>query len=147
MDAQLAVVVLLVGLALVFDYINGFHDAANSIATVVSTRVLSPGQAVIWAAFFNFVAAFAFGTAVAKTVGSGMIDLKVVTFVGDLRRPARRDRLEPDHLVPRAAHELVARAVRRLRRRGGGQGRLRRDHRRRLDQDADLHRRSRRSSA
>src|SRR3954463_14168149 len=80
MDLQLAIVVLLVGLALVFDYINGFHDAANSIATVVSTRVLSPGRAVIWAAVFNFVAAFVFGTAVAKTVGSGMIDLKVVTF-------------------------------------------------------------------
>src|SRR6187455_2517983 len=66
--------------ALIFDYINGFHDAANSIATVVSTRVLSPAQAVAWAAFFNFVAAFLFGTAVAKTVGSGMVDLSVVTF-------------------------------------------------------------------
>src|SRR5437764_10024673 len=66
--------------ALVFDYLNGFHDAANSIATVVSTRVLSPGQAVLWAAFFNFVAAFGFGTAVAKTIGSGMIDAKVITF-------------------------------------------------------------------
>src|SRR5947208_16091971 len=70
----------LIGVALVFDYINGFHDAANSIATVVSTRVLSPGKAVIWAAFFNFVAAFTFGTAVAKTVGSGMIDIRIVTF-------------------------------------------------------------------
>jgi PiT family inorganic phosphate transporter len=79
MDALL-VVILLVALALVFDYINGFHDAANSIATVVSTRVLTPGQAVVWAAFFNFVAAFAFGTAVAATVGKGMIDIKVVTF-------------------------------------------------------------------
>src|SRR2546423_5475896 len=66
--------------ALVFDYINGFHDAANSIATVVSTRVLTPGRAVIWAAFFNFVAAFGLGTAVAQTVGAGMIDLSVVTF-------------------------------------------------------------------
>ncbi len=66
--------------ALIFDYINGFHDAANSIATVVSTRVLSPGKAVIWAAFFNFVAAFGFGTAVAKTVGAGMVDLNIVTF-------------------------------------------------------------------
>src|SRR5471030_818222 len=74
------VVAALVGVALVFDYINGFHDAANSIATVVSTRVLSPGNAVMWAAFFNFVAAFTFGTAVAKTVGSGMIDIKIVTF-------------------------------------------------------------------
>ena len=70
----------LILIALVFDYINGFHDAANSIATVVSTRVLSPGQAVIWAAFFNFVAAFTFGTAVAKTIGKGMIDLDAVTF-------------------------------------------------------------------
>src|SRR5947208_16038692 len=73
-------VVGLIAVALFFDYINGFHDAANSIATVVSTRVLSPGKAVIWASFFNFVAAFTFGTAVAKTVGSGMIDVKVVTF-------------------------------------------------------------------
>jgi PiT family inorganic phosphate transporter len=80
MDSQLAIVVLLVGMALVFDYINGFHDAANSIATIVSTRVLSPGKAVIWAAFFNFIAAFGFGTAVARTVGSGMIDLEVVSF-------------------------------------------------------------------
>src|SRR5215470_11107273 len=64
--------------ALVFDYLNGFHDAANSIATVVSTRVLSPGQAVVWAAFFNFVAAFTFGVGVAKTVGSGMIDINSV---------------------------------------------------------------------
>jgi len=69
----------LILVALIFDYINGFHDAANSIATVVSTRVLSPGKAVIWAAFFNFAAAFLVGTAVAKTVGSGMVDLKVVT--------------------------------------------------------------------
>ena len=77
---ELAIVVTLIAVALIFDYINGFHDAANSIATVVSTRVLSPGQAVVWAAFFNFVAAFGFGTAVAKTVGSGMIDINVVTF-------------------------------------------------------------------
>src|SRR5512132_1865764 len=74
------IVAALIGVALFFDYVNGFHDAANSIATVVSTRVLSPGKAVIWAAFFNFVAAFTFGTAVAKTVGSGMVDVKIVTF-------------------------------------------------------------------
>jgi PiT family inorganic phosphate transporter len=80
MDPQFLVVVLLIAVALAFDYINGFHDAANSIATVVSTRVLSPGKAVVWAAFFNFVAAFGFGTAVAKTVGSGMIDISAVTF-------------------------------------------------------------------
>ena len=77
---EFAIVAALIGVALIFDYINGFHDAANSIATVVSTRVLSPGKAVIWAAFFNFVAFFAFGTAVAKTVGAGMIDIRVVTF-------------------------------------------------------------------
>lgn len=64
--------------ALVFDFFNGFNDAANSIATIVSTRVLSPRKAVIWAAFFNFVAAFTFGTAIAKTVGSGMIRLDAV---------------------------------------------------------------------
>src|SRR5204862_4729102 len=74
------IVVSIILVALVFDYINGFHDAANSIATVVSTRVLSPGKAVVWAAAFNFVAAFAFGTAVAKTVGSGLVDVRIVTF-------------------------------------------------------------------
>ena len=79
MDHTLLAVLTLIVVALVFDYINGFHDAANSIATVVSTRVLSPGKAVVWAAFFNFVAAFGFGTAVAQTVGSGMVDLKVVS--------------------------------------------------------------------
>ena len=80
MDANLLAVVALIVVALVFDYINGFHDAANSIATVVSTRVLTPGKAVIWAAFFNFIAAFTFGTAVAKTVGSGLVDINIVTF-------------------------------------------------------------------
>src|SRR5215510_4718829 len=80
MDHTLLAVLALIAIALIFDYINGFHDAANSIATVVSTRVLTPGKAVIWAAFFNFVAAFGFGTAVAQTVGSGMVDLSVVTF-------------------------------------------------------------------
>ena len=64
--------------ALVFDYLNGFHDAANSIATVVSTRVLSPGKAVLWAAFFNFAAAFGFGVGVAKTIGKDMIDIERV---------------------------------------------------------------------
>src|SRR5438105_9523878 len=65
--------------ALIFDFLNGFHDAANSIATVVSTRVLSPRLAVLWAAFFNFAAAFFLGTAVAKTIGKGMIRLDDVT--------------------------------------------------------------------
>src|SRR4051794_24644078 len=80
MDSNFLPVAGLIFVALVFDYINGFHDAANSIATVVSTRVLSPGKAVIWAAVFNFIAAFTFGTAVAKTVGSGLVDIHIVTF-------------------------------------------------------------------
>jgi PiT family inorganic phosphate transporter len=71
-------IIFIILVALVFDFLNGFHDAANSIATVVSTRVLSPQKAVLWAAFFNFVAAFVMGTAVAKTMGKGMIDIAVV---------------------------------------------------------------------
>jgi inorganic phosphate transporter, PiT family len=79
MSHETAVLAFIILVALVFDFLNGFHDAANSIATVVSTRVLSPQKAVLWAAFFNFVAAFVLGTHVAKTLGSGMIDLKVVS--------------------------------------------------------------------
>ncbi len=75
---MLSIVVFIVLVALVFDFINGFHDAANSIATVVSTRVLTPLQAVVWAAFFNFVAAFGFGVHVATTVGKGVVDPGVV---------------------------------------------------------------------
>jgi len=71
--------VLIIAIALIFDYINGFHDAANSIATVVATRVLTPFQAVLWAAFFNFAAAFLFGTAVARTVGKDFVNLDLVT--------------------------------------------------------------------
>jgi PiT family inorganic phosphate transporter len=70
----LTLVVFIVLVALIFDFINGFHDAANSIATVVSTRVLTPLQAVVWAAFFNFVAAFGFGVQVARTVGRGVVE-------------------------------------------------------------------------
>jgi PiT family inorganic phosphate transporter len=73
------ILLVIIGVALVFDYINGFHDAANSIATIVSTRVLTPGQAVLWAAFFNFAAVAIVGTSVAKTVGKGMVDLELVT--------------------------------------------------------------------
>jgi inorganic phosphate transporter, PiT family len=74
----LSLVLFIVLVALIFDFINGFHDAANSIATVVSTRVLTPLQAVIWAAFFNFVAAFGFGVHVANTVGKGVVDSAIV---------------------------------------------------------------------
>jgi PiT family inorganic phosphate transporter len=72
MTASFIFVLCLIALALLFDYINGFHDAANSIATVVSTRVLSPGMAVVWAAFFNFAAFAVFGTRVAKAIGDGV---------------------------------------------------------------------------
>jgi PiT family inorganic phosphate transporter len=79
LNTGLVLVTITVLVALTFDFLNGFHDAANSIATVVSTRVLPPKLAVLWAAFFNFVAAFLLGTAVAKTIGKGMIDLSIVT--------------------------------------------------------------------
>src|SRR5215472_19129178 len=78
MTSSLPLVVLIILVALAFDYINGFHDAANSIATVVSTRVLTPLQAVAWAAFFNVVAAFGFGVQVATTVGKGVVQSTVV---------------------------------------------------------------------
>jgi PiT family inorganic phosphate transporter len=78
MSTTLIFVFLIIFIALVFDYINGFHDAANSIATVVSTRVLSPGAAVVWAAFFNFIAFLVLGEAVAKTIGKDMVDIQSV---------------------------------------------------------------------
>lgn len=78
MDVSLGFVLFIVIVALVFDFLNGFHDAANSIATVVSTRVLPPKYAVAWAAFFNFIAAFAFGVHVAMTIGTGIIQPSVV---------------------------------------------------------------------
>src|SRR5213592_1060344 len=72
------ILALLILVALAFDFMNGFHDAANSIATVVSTRVLTPRAAVAWAAFFNFVAAFGFGVAVATTIGKGIVNPEVM---------------------------------------------------------------------
>lgn len=77
-DLTLISVIFIIGLALAFDFVNGFHDAANSIATVVSTRVLTPLQGVVWAATFNFIAAFTFGTAVAHTIGGELIDINRV---------------------------------------------------------------------
>jgi len=76
---SLAFVVIVILIALAFDFTNGMHDAANSVSTVVSTRVLSPKQAVVWAAFFNFVAFLIFGTHVANTIGEGMVDVNLVT--------------------------------------------------------------------
>ena len=76
---MVAYVVAIVLIAFIFDFIKGFHDSANSIATIVGTRVLTPLAAVAWAALFNFIALFTVGTAVAKTVGAGMIDIDIVT--------------------------------------------------------------------
>jgi PiT family inorganic phosphate transporter len=79
MDLNLVYIGIIILVALAFDFTNGMHDAANSISTIVSTRVLTPKQAIVWAAFFNFIAFLVFGTAVAKTIGSGMIDINTVT--------------------------------------------------------------------
>src|SRR5438128_3809240 len=76
--ASLGAVVLLIAIALAFDFLNGFHDAANSIATVVSTRVLRPHYAVAWAAFFNFIAFLVFGLHVAETVGRGIVEANII---------------------------------------------------------------------
>ena len=78
MEQAIVVMALLVVVALIFDFMNGFHDAANSIALMVSTRLLTPQAAVLWAAFFNFIAFLIFGTAVAKMVGKGLIDPNIV---------------------------------------------------------------------
>lgn len=78
MDLAFAILVLLISVALLFDFLNGLHDAANSIATIVSTRVLRPSYAVAWAAFFNFIAFLFFGLHVAQTVGTGIVDAQIV---------------------------------------------------------------------
>ena len=77
-SGPLALLITLIAVALIFDFLNGLHDAANSIATVVSTRVLSPHMAVLWAAFFNFIAFLFFGLHVAQTIGTGLISANVV---------------------------------------------------------------------
>lgn len=79
MDSNVFFITVIILIALVFDFTNGMHDAANSISTIVSTRVLKPQQAVVWAAFFNFIAFLIFGTTVANTIGKGMIDVTTVT--------------------------------------------------------------------
>src|SRR3979490_2518927 len=114
---MLSLVVLIVIVALVFDFINGFHDAANSIATVVSTRVLTPLQAVVWAAFFNFVAAFGFGVSVATTGGKGCGGTPVRRPVGDPRRPRGGDRVGPGDVALGTPDQLFSRADRWLCRR------------------------------
>ena len=79
METSLYLIVPVIIIALIFDFTNGMQDAANSIATIVSTRVLTPRQAVVWAAFFNFIAFLIFGTGVAYTIGKGMVDIEIVT--------------------------------------------------------------------
>src|SRR5215467_8438129 len=119
MNTGIVLLVITVIAALLFDFFNGFHDAANSIATVVSTRVLSPRLAVAWAAAFNFIAAFLLGTAVAKTIGQGMIQLDIVA---RSHRRLCRSRYGSRRRTPR----MVFRA--------------RCHHRLWLDEDTDLHR-------
>ena len=132
--------VLTIVVALIFDFTNGFHDSANSIATVVCTRVLSPRYAVLWAAAFNFIAFLIFKTAVASTIAKGVVTQDILTVGRDLRRPGRRDRLEPHHLLPGLAHVVVARVGGRHRRRRHRPGRRPRAARRRAAQDRRVHR-------
>ena len=108
MENSLPFIGVIVLVALAFDFINGFHDAANSIATVVSTRVLPPLWAVVWAAFFNFSAAFLFGTAVANTVGAGMVGAARESVNKQLRtwREANVVDLEGGFIVLRRPAEL-----------------------------------------
>ena len=131
-DAALVFVVLV---ALGFDYVNGFHDAANSIATVVSTRVLSPRLAVMWAAAFNFIAFLFFGTHVASTIAKDVVVQDVLTIGVIFAGLVGRHRVGPHHLLPGAAHQLVARPGGRHGRRRGGQGRVRRPGQRGHPQD------------
>ena len=118
-----AIIVILVALA--FDFTNGFHDAANSIATVVSTRVLSPQYAVIWAAFFNFVAFLIFSTQVANTIAKDVVVQERLTVGVIFAGPPRRYRLEPVDLLAWSPHQLVARPRRWHGRCGGGARRVR----------------------
>ena len=109
-EATWELIVVIIGIALVFDFTNGFHDSANSISTVVSTKVLSPRNAVVFAAFFNFIAAFGFGVAVASTI-SKIIQLEIVQIehhpLYHSRGTYRGHFMEPDHLVLRPSHLIV----------------------------------------
>jgi PiT family inorganic phosphate transporter len=108
-QTALWVIVLLVALALVFDFMNGFHDAANSIATVVSTGVLKPGQAVLFAAFFNFIAIFVFHLSVAATMGKGIVQPGIVDTHVVFGALSGRHHLELHHLVLRHSQQFLAR--------------------------------------
>ncbi len=104
---SLPLLIGLIAVALAFDFLNGLHDAANSIATIVSTRVLRPQYAVAWAAFFNFIAFLFFGLHVANTLGTGIIDAAAIDAARRVRRADGRDPVEPDHLGPRHPVELA----------------------------------------
>jgi hypothetical protein len=139
---------LLIAVALAFDFMNGFHDGANSISTIVATGALTPKQAVLFAAFFNFAALWVFELKVAATIGKGTVDPALVDHFRDLRRPHGRAGLEHHHLVLRHPLVVVARAGRRP---GGGHCRQGRrpgaDRLERLRQDPDRSSSSRRWSA
>ena len=124
MIVGMPVLVGLIAVALLFDFLNGLHDSANSIATVVATRVLRPVTAVLWAAFFNFIAFTVFGLHVADTMGNGVVDASLVDPAGDLRRAGRRHLLERADLVARHPVEQQPRAGRRAGRRRHRQGGL-----------------------
>ncbi|MEK7857869.1 MAG: inorganic phosphate transporter [Elusimicrobiota bacterium] len=110
-DNHFAVVASVCALAYLFDFLNGMHDAANSIATVVSTRVLSPRNAVLWAAFFNFIAAFVFGVHVANTIGKGLVDPKIIdnaVIVGALVGASLWDWITMHYGIPvSSSHALI----------------------------------------
>ena len=107
MDGALALplLVALIAVALAFDFLNGMNDAANSIATIVSTRVLRPQYAVAWAAFFNFIAFLVFGLHVAETVGRGIVEANIIDARVIFARADRRHRLAGHHQPPR--HPVV----------------------------------------
>ncbi len=121
MDGTLVLALVIISVALTFDYINGFHDAANSVATIVATRVLSPGHAVMWAAFWNFAAAFGFGTQVAKDCREGRQHGRRHS-VRHSGRTNWRHCLGFDHVVFRITDEFFACAPWWLRGRGNGKG-------------------------
>ena len=118
-----ALTIFVVAVALLFDFINGFHDSANSIATVVATRVLKPFQAVLWAAFFNLVAAFFLGTGVASSISKDYVDMQIVTPYVVLAGIAGCGHLGPDYVVAGFANEFFPRADRWLCRSGDREGR------------------------
>lgn len=139
MSGSFLFIIFIIFVALVFDYTNGMHDAANSIATIVSTKVLTPRKAVIWAAFFNFIAFLIFGTDVAKTIGQGLIDISIVNpmviFTGLLGAIIWNLATWYWGLPSSSSHALMGRVPGRR----GGQVRFRRRHCQRLDEDHTLY--------